>query len=89
MRKRPALEPGVGSAIGNHAEQIVRRKINQKPLWIMLATVVLMARIALLLNGGDDSSAVHADFGITTQTAAAAAGAGVLPTDPKLSIEPK
>lgn len=67
----------------------MRRKINQKPLWLMLGTVVLMATIALLLNGGGDSSAVHADSGITTQTAAATAGARVLPTDPKLSVEPK
>jgi len=38
---------------------------------------------------GNEAANVRADRGVTTQTAAAAAGAKVLPTDPKLRIEPK
>jgi hypothetical protein len=36
-----------------------------------------------LLLGGKDSGAVHADAGMTTELAAAKAGARLLPTDSK------
>jgi hypothetical protein len=43
----------------------------------------------LFLTGGKDSGAVHADTAITTEKAAAQAGATVLSADPKLKVEPK
>jgi hypothetical protein len=42
-----------------------------------------------LLIGKKDSGAVHADSEVTTDQAAAQAGARVLPSDPKLKVEPK
>jgi hypothetical protein len=43
----------------------------------------------LFLIGGRGSGGVHADSGVRTETAAAAAGATVQPTDPPLRVEPK
>ncbi len=43
----------------------------------------------LLMIGRRDSSVVHANPGVTTEQAAVQAGAKVLPTDPKLKVEPK
>jgi hypothetical protein len=64
---------------------------NRKPRWITASGVLLIAAIAAgyLMIGGKDSGAVHANYGVTTEQAAAHAGAKVLPTDPNLKVEPK
>ncbi|MGL9622366.1 hypothetical protein QRQ56_30765 [Bradyrhizobium sp. U531] len=60
-------------------------------LWLLASAALLIGVIVLgyFMIGGEDSGAVHADSGITTEQAAAHAGAKVLPTDPGLKIEPK
>jgi hypothetical protein len=72
--------------LGN-AEVSVKRKAQKS--WLAVATMVLLGSlVGYLLIGSKDSGTVHADYGATTETAAAA-GARVLPTEPKLKIEPK
>jgi hypothetical protein len=68
---------------------MMRRKRNLR--WFEASGVLLVVAIVLgyLLIGRKDSGAVHADAGVTTEQAAAQAGAKVLPTDPGLSVEPK
>jgi hypothetical protein len=54
-----------------------------------MAAVALVVGVALYCVGGKNSQTAQAGSGATTETAAAAAGARVLPTDPKLKVEPK
>lgn len=63
----------------------------RKSQWPSARGALLIGAIVLgyFMIGGKDSGAVHADSGVTTEQAAALAGAQVLPTDPKLKIEPK
>ncbi|WP_291692169.1 hypothetical protein [Bradyrhizobium sp.] len=49
----------------------------------------MIAAAALYLLPIAKDSSVRADAGVTTKRTAEAAGATVLPTDPKLKIEPK
>lgn len=56
-------------------------------LALVAAAFVVGAAVYLLGNG--NSQTAQADNGATTETAAAAAGARVSPTDPKLKVEPK
>ncbi|MBV9561986.1 MAG: hypothetical protein JOY90_16310 [Bradyrhizobium sp.] len=56
---------------------------------IAAAAVALIAAAALYLLPIAKDSSVRADAGVTTKRTAEAAGATVLPTDPKLKIEPK
>jgi high-affinity Fe2+/Pb2+ permease len=56
---------------------------------IAMAAVALVVGVALYCVGGKNSQTAQAGSGATTETAAAAAGARVLPTDPKLKVEPK
>lgn len=67
----------------------MKKRMARKSLVTLAAIVALGAAAGLFLIGGRDSGAVHADSGGTTETAAAAAGARVQPTDPKLKVEPK
>lgn len=58
--------------------------------WLVVATMALLGSlVGYLLIGSKDSGTIHADSGATTETAATAAGARVLPTEPQLKIEPK
>lgn len=65
----------------------MKKKMAQK--LALAAMLVLGAGVGIFLIGGRDSGAVHADSGVTTEAAAAAAGATVQPTDPPLKVEPK
>jgi hypothetical protein len=63
---------------------------NRRNGWLAGVGSFVLALIAgLYLTGRKESGAVHADTAITTEKAAAQAGAKVLPTDPKLKVEPK
>ena len=66
----------------------MKRKARTSTLAVV-GLVVLAAAAFYLLTGGKNAGVVHADTGITTQKAANAAGARVLPSDPKLKVEPK
>ena len=62
------------------------------PEWMtfsVAAIALFAAVVGYLLVGGKDSGVVHADASATTEKAASLAGAKVLPTNPKLKIEPK
>lgn len=62
----------------------------RKERWSTVSGILLLfVALGYLLVGGKDSGVVHADAGVTTEQAAAQAGAKILPTDPKLQIEPK
>jgi hypothetical protein len=65
----------------------VRKANASKPL--MAAGALTIAIVALSFFLVVNRGKVRADRGVTTETAAASAGAKVLPTDPKLRIEPK
>jgi hypothetical protein len=54
--------------------------------WLTLAAMLALGAAAGLL-GARDSGAVHADSGVTTETAAAAAGARCSPSAPVRQIE--
>ena len=64
------------------------RTTTQGSLLVLIAALLLGAA-GYLLIGGKDSGAVHAESGVTTEQAAAQAGAQVLPTVSKLVAEPK
>ena len=64
-------------------------RMARRSLLTLAAMMALGAAAGLFLIGGRGSGAVHADSGVTTETAAAAAGATVQPTDPPLRVEPK
>jgi hypothetical protein len=64
-------------------------RMARRSLLTLAAMVALGAAAGLFLIGGRGSGAVHADSGVRTETAAAAAGATVQPTDPPLRVEPK
>jgi hypothetical protein len=63
----------------------------RKSQWLIASGGLLIAAILIAYHviGGKGSGAVHADSGVTTEQAAADAGAKVFPTDPKLKVEPK
>ena len=63
----------------------------RKSQWLSASAALLIGVIVLgyFMIGGKDSGAVHADSGVTTEEAAAQASAKILPTDPKLKVEPK
>lgn len=67
----------------------MRKRMGRNPLLALAALLALGAAAGLFLLGGRGSGAVHADSGVTTETAAVAAGARVQPTDPPLKVEPK
>lgn len=62
----------------------MRKKRNER--WLAESGTLLLLFVVLgyVLSGGK----VHADAGVTTEQAAAEAGAKVLPTGPALKIEP-
>lgn len=64
--------------------------LRKRNRWLAAGGLVL-ASICLgyLLTGRKDSDIAQANPGVTTDQAAARAGARVLPTDPQLKIEPK
>jgi hypothetical protein len=59
-----------------------------KSLLIAIA-IALITAIGLFLVDGKRSASAPVDQGVTTDTTAAAAGAQVIPPDPKLRVEPK
>ncbi|MCP3398944.1 MULTISPECIES: hypothetical protein [unclassified Bradyrhizobium] len=67
----------------------MRKKRNSR--FLIASGTVIAASLAAsyLLIGKKNSGAVHADSEVTTDQAAAQAGARVLPSDPKLKVEPK
>ena len=81
----PEPQISIGKAIGG----IVRKK--RKARWLIASGTAAMAWLVAgyLLIGGRNSGAVRADSGVTTEQAAAKAGARVLPTLSKLKVEPK
>lgn len=61
-----------------------------KHLVLACTAVLLIAAIELLwLIGGSKPNPPRADTGATSEKAAAAAGAQLTPTEPKLRVEPK
>jgi hypothetical protein len=70
-------------------EVAVKKKALQLSAFSMIGMMLTAIVVGYLLVGGKDGGAVRADAGVTTEKAAASAGAQVLPTDPKLTVEPK
>ena len=58
-------------------------------LAIAIAMALLAGATGFFLIGGKESDQARADKGVTTETAATAAGAQVTPREPKLRVEPK
>jgi hypothetical protein len=56
---------------------------------LALAAAALLAGSVIYFLGDRNSQGAQADGAATTNSAAATAGARVLPTDPKLNVEPK
>jgi phage-related minor tail protein len=67
----------------------MKKRMARESLLALAAMLAIGTAGGLFLLGGRDSGAVHADSGVTTEAAAAAAGARVQPTDPHLKVEPK
>lgn len=67
----------------------VKKRKATKSTIVAVTAVALLAGVTLYFLGGKNSQTAHADAGVTTADAATAAGARVLPTDPKLKAEPK
>jgi hypothetical protein len=67
----------------------MKKRMARESLLTLAAMIALGAAAALFLLGGRNSGAVQADAGVTTEAAAAAAGARVQPTAPPLKVEPK
>lgn len=65
------------------------RKASRKAVLTLAALLALGAAVGYAMIGGKNTGAVHADSYTRTETAAAAAGAKILPTDPPLKVEPK
>ena len=65
--------------------------INTSKHLVLASTAVLLAAaIGLVwLIGGSKPNSPRADAGATSENAAAAAGAQLTPTEPKLRVEPK
>ena len=63
----------------------------RKSQWLASSRALVLATVFLSypLIGGKNSGSVHVNSGVSTEQAAADVGAKVLPTDPKLKIEPK
>jgi flagellar basal body-associated protein FliL len=70
-------------------EAPVKNSNAYKALMIAVAIVLLAAAAVFFMRSGKHSGQGQTDKGATTETAAAAAGARVLPTPPKSPIEPK
>jgi hypothetical protein len=60
-----------------------------KSLVIAITMALLAGEVGFFLVGAKESGQARADKGATTETTAAAVGAQVAPTDPKLRVEPK
>lgn len=56
---------------------------------LALAAAALVVGALLYFLDGNTAQTEHTDGGSVTEAVAAAAGARVLPTDPKLKVEPK
>jgi hypothetical protein len=65
------------------------RKANASRSLIAICAASIVAILCWFLLGSQDANQAQANKGVTTESAATAAGANVLPTDPKLRIEPK
>jgi hypothetical protein len=70
-------------------EDAVATRKNFKSVLAFCAMALLAGALGYFMLAGKDSDTAEADGGKTTEAVAAAAGAQVLPTDPKLQIEPK
>jgi hypothetical protein len=70
-------------------DDAVAKRSNFKSLLAFCAVAMLAGALGYFMLTGKDSDPPGADSGKTTEAVAAAAGARVLPTDPKLEIEPK
>jgi hypothetical protein len=67
----------------------MRKRSTAQSIMVAIATAIVVGAIGYFLVGGTNNGAAQADKGVTTEATAAAAGARVLPTDPKLKVEPK
>ena len=59
-----------------------------KSLVIAITMALLAGEVGFFLVGGKESGQARADEGVTTETTAAAVGAQLTPTEPKLRVEP-
>ena len=71
------------------ATEISVRKRSVAQSFLVVAMALLGCVLGFFLIGRKEQTVVRADPGVTTETAAVAAGARVTPTEPKLRIEPK
>ena len=67
----------------------MKKKAQQLSAFSMMGMVLAAVVVGYLLVGGKNGGAVRADAGMATEKAAVSAGAQVLPTAPKLKVEPK
>jgi hypothetical protein len=65
------------------------QKASIRRFLLMAGGAITAAAVGFSLIGAKDSQQAHADRSVTTESAAAAAGAQVTPTKPKLRVEPK
>jgi len=66
-----------------------RRAKNECFQILVIAMALLAGATGFFLIGGKESDQARADKGVTSETAATAAGAQVTPREPKLRVEPK
>ena len=86
----------IGTIVGEARLKKQRRDVGKKKMMMasrstlgLGASRLLAGAIGYFLLAPKRSDAAEADSGKTTEAVAAAAGAQILPTDPKLKIEPK
>lgn len=65
------------------------QKASIRRFLLMAGGAVTAAAVCFFLVGARDFQQAHADRSVTTEAAAAAAGARVTPTEEKLRVEPK
>lgn len=63
-------------------------KASRKAVLTLAVLLAIGAAVDYAMIGGKKPGTVHADSYTRTETAAAAAGAKILPTDPPLKVEP-
>jgi hypothetical protein len=78
----------IGTKLAGNMEFAMEKTNASKSLLVAIAMVLLAGAIGFFLIGGKESVHARADKGVTTETRAAAA-AQVIPTEPKLRVEPK
>ena len=67
----------------------MRKRRTTESIAVAVTAALVIGAIGYFLLGRENNGPAQTDSGSTTEAVAAAAGARVLPTEPKLQVEPK